>query len=753
MRFPSLFSFQAACLGCVLWASSARAQDTVEVSFPNSTVIEILHFYRANLTDQKIIVDSKVDTGIQFNVFHKEPMSLPEARDFIEAALLLEGLAFVPAGNDTLKLINTAAGKNLAVEGLPIFVDGQPIPEEEQVIAYVMRFQFISPEEAANAFKLVVQLHSYGAMAPMPNAAALVIVENTPVIRKLIQLKREIDQSSANIKTEFIKLQRADAERVAELVQEIMEISSSAPDVPARGGGIAPQSAPNNQANLPAAVGQALQTGSANASEQNTRVIADARTNRIFVVGREIDIFFVRKLVEEFDAPNESSNFVKKQLQHMAASDFLGLAADALGRGSLEVQDGNAGGRGNAGLGNASAGLGGNAGGAFGGNTNSGSNRGTGLTNIQGERPVPESIIVGKTLLIADNQLNTIIVSGSPEDVELVNRLAEELDVRPRQVLIRAIIGQLTLTNDRRTGFELLQVLNDSFIGSTNNTGTNADDGLASATGISELIRANDLSDSLAIYYRTGQSVATYLRLLESQRDFKLLANPAVFTGNNQPAVLSSGQQVPVPTSTVTSTISQDGSLTSNIGYREVVLELSVTPLISSEDDVTLFVTQINDNVIGSQSISGNDVPVISTQQLGTTVTVRDGGTIVLGGLIVEQETDEDSGVPFLVRVPLLRHLVGTVDKGIERREIMIFIQANIIDGPEELEREWAAEEILPRFGREDSTILPDLRPPEGNEAAESETKEEKEESFFGRMFGSGSSEKSSTGSSAFKKR
>src|SRR5690606_23188408 len=132
-----------------------------------------------------------------------------------------------------------------------------------------------------------------------------------------------------------------------------------------------------------------------------------------------------------------------------------------------------------------------------------------------------------------------------------------------------------------------------------------------------------------------------------------------------------SGQAVAIPSSTQSSFGSGVGNtgLISNIQYRDVTLQLNVQPLINSDDEITLKIMQINDNIIGNQDILGTVVPIIGRQELETEVTIPNKSTIVLGGLITESNTDNRTGLPILVHIPLLKHLFSDNSISKERNE------------------------------------------------------------------------------------
>ena len=149
--------------------------------------------------------------------------------------------------------------------------------------------------------------------------------------------------------------------------------------------------------------------------------------------------------------------------------------------------------------------------------------------------------------------------------------------------------------------------------------------------------------------------------------------------------MISSGQKIAVPTNSYQSGGNVGASQSTNIEYRDVVLKLEVIPLINSENEVTLQISQINDKVVGTQVIDSNTLPIIGTEEILTTVTATNGQTVVLGGLITERTERTVNGVPILIQIPIIKHLFGTTKDQVKREELLIFIQPKILDTVDQL--------------------------------------------------------------------
>jgi len=683
----------------------------IKVNFPNTPVQAIIPFY-TQITGKKMILDSALQ-GEPLRIIAPEPLTRSEAIAFIEATLLLNGYAIIPVDSKTVKLIHHSGGKNPASHGLKVYTAISDLPQSEEICHFVMSLEHISPDEASKAFQQVIKLNSFGSITPATNSAALIITENSVTIRSIYEIAKVIDVPPAEIANEMIQLERSDAESIAEIISEIFEereeaaqnaaaSTPSAPAVPAT---------PNVPRTAATTAQAALNSANTNPAVAKVKVIPHRRTNSLLVIARPVDITYIRGLVEKLDQPTDSVTFLKRKLSYIDVGDFLPVAYNALAKDTDIQNDSGSGGLGggsssssrrrpsgssnspstDAANRNSDSGFGNNnGGGAFGFNTGS---QGQGQGNNRASQSMlddpdavsaPESVIVGKTLLIADPQSNSLVVNGSPEHIEVIDKLIQEMDICPQQVYVSTIIGQLSLGGEFNYGFDFLNALDDFTLRQKNVTTPGGATGIAGALDLPW--NGEGLSTAAMSFYGQLGALSRYIKVLEGNKNFKVLSSPSLHIMNNGKATISSGQRIAVPVNILSNAgINNVAATSASIDYRDVVLKLEIVPLINSDKEVTLRIAQINDNIVGEQIISGNTVPTIGTQELMTTVTVKNGATVVLGGLVTERTGTNERGAIFLRRVPVLKHLFGTTQKTTQRDELLIFIQPNIVNNRDPL--------------------------------------------------------------------
>lgn len=705
-----LLSTLAILLGVPL--SSVDAQiavppenDRIALQFPNTPIREVLEVYQ-QLTGKRIIRDPKIEQAT-VSIETSGDLSKADAIVFMEKSLLLAGYAVVPSGENMVKVLAYDAGRKPSSEGVPLFLKAEDLPKTDQVVSFILPLNYLKSEEAAQAFLKIVPIHAYGDITPVPNARALAITENSNTIRAMIEMAKRLDVSPSETTHQTFQLERADAKEVVEALSTLLGLSASTNGSSASspsGRQVQPIQINSNNPQQAAALAAAQITPTASSSTEAEapppKLQAIERTNSILAIARPIELAYIEKLIKELDGASSLKGFISHTLKYLDVSDFLVIAKDALERTQSGDHAGSApnsggvpqttamttptrndndfqGGRGMSGGGR------------------SGRSQSGGGVSMQ-ETPVlkPHSVRIGKTLLIAEPSRNDLFASGPPEHLRVIKELLDQLDKRPKQIQISVIIGEFTLNNDFRFGLDWISTLknvgDNNLVGgvlkTTNNAGTAIRD-ISSIGGVEDLIKP---LQGLTVYGQIGDNLNVFLTALEQSNRFRVIQRPVVVTLNHKSAMISTGKSLAIAGQTLTNSNSindNNGSITSTTEYIDVQLSLAVTPHIFNDNEVKLEIKQKNDDVAGFATISGNEVPNISTQELNNTIIVPNQTTVLLGGLITERDSNGKSGLPWLVRVPVLKHLFGSTSKNKERREIMILVQPRILpDGESQID-------------------------------------------------------------------
>lgn len=274
--------------------------------------------------------------------------------------------------------------------------------------------------------------------------------------------------------------------------------------------------------------------------------------------------------------------------------------------------------------------------------------------------------------LIADPLNNTILVLAPPAGHTMVARALTMIDRPPSQVLLDAMIAEVSLNDTLRYGVQWFFETNG-------------------IEGIADSGRGGFGESS----FDPGPAFPGFNFLLESQgkarlaidalsavTDLRIISSPSIVVLNNRTATLNVGDQVPIVTRSASSVIDPDAPIVNSVEFRDTGVILTVTPQVSSTGMVTLEIAQEISSVANRPGQAGTGVagnPTISQRSIITTVTARSGQTVALGGLIDDTRDEQQTGVPGLARLPLVGAAFRTENVQNKRTELLIFITPRII--------------------------------------------------------------------------
>ena len=480
------------------------------------------------------------------------------------------------------------------------------------------------------------------------------------------------------------------------------------------------------------------------------RITADKRTNRLHVVSRPVNMKLIRALIKEYDSQVPLAEPSVRPLRFRPVEEVMEAVVSAVadpgdksgssGGGSTgapnapraQAQQGTTRNTNQNTLGSQNSGsqLGGSGGG---GSSAIGESLSTAERDTQ-----PETRQVGKSTIIADKRANSIIVVGPKDITEKIFALLDKLDVPQAQVMIQTIIGELRLTKNEQFGIEyilrnggILANATGTTTGTTGTTTGTTTTTTSNAVGFTDtgsaVLNLNNLinqrtvgkalaggAGGIAGFIATGNTFDIALKALETNDRFRVLTNPRIFTSNGKRATITSGEEVPVPTSIQSqfnnATTATTNNLVSNssIQFKPIELKLEVLPLINSDKDVSLEIVQNISERAGTTRIDNNDIPNISRRAIKTTVTVPNNGTLILGGLIKESLDYNRSGLNKLSNIPFIGPLFGKHTKDKVRNELIIIMRPVVTLAPIEnarlRERTFDAFNIPPDL---ESAIMP----------------------------------------------
>ena len=314
---------------------------------------------------------------------------------------------------------------------------------------------------------------------------------------------------------------------------------------------------------------------------------------------------------------------------------------------------------------------------------------------------LPGQLVAGQTgnevRVIADKDTNSLLILATPSDYDVIEGALKKLDVIPRQVLVEVMLAEVTLTDDIAFGIDWFVTLNNFTSGQLNLGGLPS-----SPTGT--VVPRTGLN--LVQLSGTG-NIRAVLNALGKDGKAQVLATPQIMVLDNQKAQIKVGNRISVLTQSQTGVNTSTGVFNS-FQYLETGVLLAVTPRINSGGLVTLEVNQ-EVSVPGEvPTTSANPNPPVNSRSAQTTVVVGSGETVVLGGLIQEDNGRSTAGIPLLSKIPIIGAAFGTQSFRRNRTELVLVITPRIIndihqarEATEELRRRLPAlEALLPHTGR-----------------------------------------------------
>ncbi|MBD9624010.1 type II secretion system secretin GspD [Ensifer sp. ENS06] len=265
-----------------------------------------------------------------------------------------------------------------------------------------------------------------------------------------------------------------------------------------------------------------------------------------------------------------------------------------------------------------------------------------------------------KTSIVADTENNSLLISTTAREYDHIQGLLRQLDVVPTQVLLEAVIAEVTLTDELKFGLR--------WFFESGNFGLRLSDLATGAVAPS--------FPGFAWSYATNDIRVT-LNALSSVTDVNVVSAPTLMALNNQKATLQVGDQVPIVTQQATST-NGNSPIVNSIELKDTGVILSVTPRVNSSGRIMLDIQQEVSDVVKTTS-SGIDSPTIQQRKISTRVVVNDSESIALGGLIQQKNSISRSQVPVLGDIPLLGNAFKNKTDSIKKTELIIFIKPRVV--------------------------------------------------------------------------
>ncbi|MCL5098041.1 MAG: hypothetical protein M1608_11045, partial [Candidatus Omnitrophica bacterium] len=290
-----------------------------------------------------------------------------------------------------------------------------------------------------------------------------------------------------------------------------------------------------------------------------------------------------------------------------------------------------------------------------------------------------EQILSEGTKIIPDERSNSLVVYATRPDMQMLTNIVGQLDVALAQVLIEAVIVNVTLNDSLSLGVSAVQNPKSSgkFTGASGIN--NGQSFLSSFTNSF----SSGLPNGLSLFGTWAGDLEVAVNALSSSGSASVLQRPRIQTTHAVPASFFNGQTVPYITSTYYG-YGYGGGPSSSYQQLSVGVELDVTPYITPDGLVVMEIEQTIDELAGYTQIGPDQVPNTTSRTATSTVSVKSGETIILGGFMRTTKSKSNSGVPILKDIPLLGVLFRSSSSNSERSELIVLIRPTVLHTPHE---------------------------------------------------------------------
>jgi general secretion pathway protein D len=702
--------------------AAAAGQKMISLSFQDAPVDQVLAFY-AELTGRTMIKAQGINAVITLRGQTK--LSEDEVKQAIESVLALNNITLVPLDEKFFKVVQPPTARQ---EGLPIrFTPDGKLREGDGIVSQVIEINHIQITEAVPILQQL--LHGYGKLQQL-TASAILVTDTESNIRRVLELIEYIDRpAETKVDTRIYELHEAIAADVAQRLNELIADPNAQQRRPTVT--IVQPTAPT-----PPGVVRAPTTGSASIRTDvsladrgiisgQVKIVADDRTNILIIISDPANFPFFENMIKVLDRAVEPETLVKVYtLDYATADEVADLLSALIGgtssarrssarAGTSSTRSGTTSSRNTSSRTSSSR------------NTSSSANRGSSTTGdnrsqsirdyiasqVSGGSPastagggsVGEGIgeLSDETRILPDLRSNSLLLLGRKTDLAVLEEIVKELDIMLAQVVIEAVIIEVTLSDEVSYGVDWLQRSMQAYSETTAGPGGGVavrqpvmSWGGGFIGGASSAFRSGadvgrdvPLSAGGMTYYTTLESlnIDAVIRLAAQDSGARILSTPVILTTDNTEARIVAGEERPIVTAT---TVTTGGNQTSAYEYKNIGIELTVKPHINPQRVVVMDVSQKADNVGDIVTIDGNDVPVVTKRELEANIAVEDRSTIILGGLVSNADRNSRTKVPILGDIPILGRLFRSESKSTQRTELLVLITPYVLQTPQEARAE-----------------------------------------------------------------
>ncbi|KPK83644.1 MAG: hypothetical protein AMJ81_07705 [Phycisphaerae bacterium SM23_33] len=620
-------------------AKPARPGSGILLNFKEASLYSVLE-YLSEAAGLVILEGAKVDGRI--TVMSRQPISTDEAVALLDTVLKEKGFAAIRTGR-TLKIVPVAQA---AKENLPVHSGSNPedVPIADRFVTQVIPIRYVDATRLRT--DLIPLIGTAATLTANQASNSLILIDTQTNIRRIMQIIRALDDHMGAVaEVKVYQLKYADASNTSRLITELFRQEQDQRQgqmafMPFSRFGRGDRGGPGG--------GRGDRDERQGARQQRVIAAADMRTNSVVVTAPPELLKVIDTIIKELDSdPTEEQSVFIYSLKNAKATNLETVLNQIFSETTTTTR----------------------------GRTTAGRTTTAGRISAAGRTALPSTAagagdMLGQVFVVADEDTNSLLVRTATKYVKRVKEILLELDRPIQQVLIKVLIAEVTHDKTTDLGAEF-SALNIRIGSSTSSIGT--DFNVASQAGglITRVVDAD--------YTVTLRALATIGKL-------NVLSRPYILASDNQEASITIGNEVPFIRNTRTT---ETGQTINTIEYEDIGIILNVTPHINPEG---LVIMDVQPEI---STLTGTTVPISETvnaevfakRSAETQVAIRNGQTIVIGGLMEDRETDTINKVPILGDIPHIGQLFQRSIKTKVKTELLIFLTPHVASEPDKLQK------------------------------------------------------------------
>ncbi|MGI5842619.1 MAG: type II secretion system secretin GspD [Candidatus Xenobium sp.] len=627
--------------------TEALRRGRVLLNFENID-IRVLARMMAELTGRNLVLDDRVQGRV--TVLSSREVTPAEAWDIFQTALQRYGFTVSDRG-DYVQVLPVLEARRTS----RVLAPGTAAAPGEDLVMAILILRHANPDIIQNSVRPLVS--DTGVLLPYKEGRALIVAERAAVVSRISEVVRALDKLHPTTHTSVVFPKHAEAEKLVPILQQMFQ------------------------------------------GNQESKFLAFGPANAVVILGSAQQIQDAKRLLERLDIPAaaptkiEPPRFYVYNLQFAQAEEVARILSEILQEKQRLTREQEENKKSLAlppmpppDAGRMSA----NSAALDRPMVPSPTSSPSPFPDATGVVPEPRTLSFVSAKVSAEPETNSLVLFVSPSEYEGLRAVIARLDLERRQVQISAVVAEVSLRRVRDVGVNWQAMTSGGVVGSFR--GGLTEEGLLSHLASGHFV-VGAVGPNTRKIKVGGQEIQVpeffaFLSALQDNSDFNLISAPRVMTQDNKEAIMNVGQVVPFATG---GRLDAFGQPLVTFDYREVGIKLQVTPHVSQNGKIRMDIDQeiqeVTDYLQQEMAGVGFSAPIVSNRNVKTTVTVGNGETLLIGGLISKRTVDAVRGVPILKDLPLLGGLFRQKSTDEQKTTVFISITPQIVDADKELER------------------------------------------------------------------